>query len=69
MRTKGSLGSIPIRLDMLNRILKPNAEVHVSKKFYDAISLLAEGNHEPSSGKNPILENEQPEERIAVQAL
>jgi hypothetical protein len=69
MRTKGSLGSVAIRLDTLNRILKPNAEVYVSKKFHDAISLLIQGNHEPSSGENPILEKEQPEERIAVQAL
>lgn len=40
MRTKGSVSSVAINLHTLNKVLKPSAEVMVSKKFYDAISML-----------------------------
>jgi hypothetical protein len=45
MRTKGSVSSIEVQLETLNRILKPNAKIMVSKRFYDAISLLISENN------------------------
>lgn len=41
MRTKGSVSSVSISLATLNKVLKPNASVMVSKKFADAVLMLA----------------------------
>lgn len=71
MRTKGSVGSIPVRLESLNKILKPNAEVLVSKRFYDAIALLMDKDDSSPSSLASQAENEdeQEEQAIPVQTL
>jgi len=69
MRTKGSVSSVSVSLLTLNKVLKPNADIMVSKKFYDAISMLLK--EEVASAQNsPILEKEDSEqEPIHVESL
>jgi|GEM_PF-4746232 len=69
MRTKGSVSSVSVSLLTLNKVLKPNADIMVSKKFYDAISMLLK--EEVASAQNsPALEKEDSEqEPIHVESL
>lgn len=67
MRTKGSVSSLPISLATLNRVLKPNAEIMVSKKFHDAISILLDKNEPRAEGEPVTFEEEQ--EPIHVETL
>jgi len=69
MRTKGSVSSVSVSLLTLNKVLKPNADIMVSKKFYDAISMLLK--EEVASAQNsPTLEKEDSEqEPIHVESL
>jgi hypothetical protein len=65
MRTKGSVGSVAVRLSVLNRILKPNAEVLVSKRFYDAISLLISSSSNEDSEENEEMINKTTVENLS----
>jgi len=41
MRTKGSVGYTLVDLAMLNKLLKPTAQVMVTKKFAEALKTLS----------------------------
>lgn len=71
MRTKGSVSSVPVSLAALNQVLKPNAEVMVSKKFYDAIAMLIGSGETPAaeSGRNVTPIEEEQEAPIHVETL
>ncbi len=71
-RKSGATSYLGVPLGTLNRFLKEDAVIHVSKKFLQALGMITEGHDGQNTGnKLPIVselkeETKQQEEKIAL---